>query len=266
MPILIPSGQPLYTVGELIDFMKLLTIVIVHWNTPELLKKQLFSLKADKDIEVIVVDNHSEKSVDWIKKDFPNIVLLKNPVNQGYAGGCNSGTEEAKGKWLLFLNPDVLITNKQILEMVDQAEKNNLDAASPNPTSSNYKKPLPSPLSLLIEFTPLNRIISLNIFKKKTLFGGCLLIKNKVLKQLCGWDQRFFLWFEDSDLTKRLYDNNYMVGWLNIKVNHIGGTSFKKLDDKNKRKIFFNSMNTYANKYFSIFGKLLVGLLKHRYV
>ncbi len=264
IPIL--SGQLLYIVGESISFMNFITIIIVHWNTPELLKKQLTLLKPEQNLEIIVVDNKSEESVDWVKKDFPKITLIKNSANLGYAGGCNSGAKGAKGNRLLFLNPDVLITNKQILEMINLAEKNNFDAASCEPGSINYQKPLPSPLSLLIEFTPLNRIISLNIFKKKTLFGGCLLIKNKVLKQLGGWDERFFLWFEDSDLTRRLYDNSYRVGWINIKVNHIGGASFKRLGDKNKRKIFFTSMNIYAKKHFSIVGRFVVFLLKIKYL
>lgn len=242
------------------------TLIIVHWNTPDLLRNQLTLIKPDKNIEVIIVDNKSEKSINWVKKDFLNIILVENSINLGYAIGCNTGAKIAKGSWLLFLNPDVLITNKQILEMVDQAEKNNFDAASPKPKSDNYQKPLPSPLSLMIEFTPLNRIISLNIFRKRTLFGGCLLIKKGVLKQLGGWDERFFLWFEDSDLTKRLYDNNYRVGWLDIKVNHTGGVAFKRMGDRNKRKIFFTSMDLYAKRHFSFLGKLIVGLLKYRYV
>lgn len=266
MTIHIQFGQPRYIVGDYNNFMKFITVIIVHWNTPKLLKKQLTLLKPEQNLKIIVVDNKSEKSVDWIKKDFPNITLIKNSVNRGYAGGCNSGAKRAKDNWLLFLNPDVLIANKQIFAMADQAEKNNLDAASPEPGSSSYQKPLPSPLSLLVEFTPFNRLIDLDIFKQKTLFGGCLLIKNKVLKQIGGWDERFFLWFEDSDLTKRLYDNNHRVGWLNIKVSHIGGTSFKRLEDKNKRKIFFTSMNLYAKKHFSIVGKLVVLLIKIKYL
>ena len=243
------------------------TTIIIHWNTPDLLKKQLALLKTEREIEVIVVDNKSEKSVDWVKKDFPNIVLIKNSVNLGYAGGCNSGSKIAKGGWLLFLNPDVLITNKQIFAMVDQAVKNNFDAASPNPGSTNYKKPLPSWISFLIEFTPLNRLYNFkNFIALRTLFGGCLLIKKLVLKKLGGWDEQFFLWFEDSDLTKRLYDNKYKVGWLRTKVNHTGGASFKKLDDKSKRKIFFTSMDLYAKKHFSIVGRLVVFLLKIKYL
>ncbi len=242
------------------------TAIIIHWNTPELLTKQLFLIKPSEDVEVIVVDNKSDESVDWVKKDFQNIILIKNSVNLGYAGGCNSGAKIAKGDWLLFLNPDVLITNKQIFAMVDQAEKNNFDAASPEPGTTNYKKPLPSWLSLLIEFTPLNRLYN---FKKfitlRTLFGGCLLIKRLILKQLGGWDERFFLWFEDSDLTKRLYDNNSKVGWLDIRVRHTGGASFQRLSDKSKRKIFFTSMDLYSKKHFSLFGRIIVNFLMLKY-
>ena len=242
------------------------TAIITHWNTPELLRKQLTLLKPNKDIEVIIVDNKSDKSVDWVKKDFQNIILIKNSINVGYAGGCNSGTKIAKGDWLLFLNPDVQITNQQIFKMVDQAEKNNFDAASPNPGSTNYQKPLPSLLSLLVEFTPLNRLYNFkNFITLRTLFGGCLLIKRLVLKKLGGWDEKFFLWFEDSDLTKRLYDKNYKVGWLNTRVSHIGGASFKKFGDKEARKIFFNSMSLYAKKHFSYAGRFIVNLLKLKY-
>mgnify|MGYP001593205328 FL=1 len=179
------------------------TAIITHWNTPELLRKQLTLLKPNKDIEVIVVDNKSDESVDWVKKDFQNIILIKNSVNLGYAGGCNSGAKIAKGDWLLFLNPDLTITSDQIIKMVYEAKNDRLDAASPNPGSTNYQKPLPSLLSLLVEFTPLNRLYNFkNFITLRTLFGGCLLIKRLVLKKLGGWDEKFFLWFEDSDLTK----------------------------------------------------------------
>ena len=91
--------------------------------------------------------------------------------------------------------------------MVYEAKNDRLDAASPNPGSTNYQKPLPSLLSLLVEFTPLNRLYNFkNFITLRTLFGGCLLIKRLVLKKLGGWDEKFFLWFEDSDLTK-----DYMI-------------------------------------------------------
>lgn len=239
------------------------TLIIIHWNTPEILRSQLQKLK-DIDYEVVIVDNNSSQKLDWIKKEFPEIRLIKNKFNRGYAAACNQGAGISKGEWLLFLNPDVEIDKTQIGRLIEEANKKGLDACSPK-TSNDYEKPLPTWLSLFIEFTPLRKIIPLSIFNQKTLFGGCLLIKNDVLKNLGGWDERFFLWFEDSDLTKRLLDANYKVARVNVPINHLGGASFKKVKEQVKTDVFFHSMYLYAKKHFSLLGKLILYLLKKRY-
>jgi len=245
---------------------QLISIVIVHWNTPELLEKLLDLLKKSRDLQIIVVDNNSDRSLIWLKTNFPDVLLIKNKKNFGYAYACNQGAKKSKGDWLLFLNPDVEIAPQQIQTMKDFVEKNKLDAASPQPGSDAYRKPLPTVWSLLVEFTPLNRIISLNTFRAKTLFGGCLLIRSDIFKKINGWDEDFFLWFEDCDLTYRLIQKNYSIGWIPVKIKHIGGASFAQLNDKYKRQLFFNSMSTFAKKHFSPLGKLVVLGLKTRYI
>lgn len=244
---------------------KNVSIIIIHWNTPELLRKQLISLTSNiKTSELIVIDNASKESLDWINKDFSQVQLIQNKLNRGYAFACNQGTIQSRGEWLLFLNPDVEISNDQIKQLVEYAKKNNLDACSPKTTHS-YQKPLPTWFSLLSEFTPLVKLVPLNLFAQKTLFGGCLLIKAEVLKTLGGWDERFFLWFEDSDLTVRLTKNGYRIGWFSAPIKHLGGTSFKTLDNQLQRDIFFQSMDIFARKHFSLFGKFIVSLIKKRY-
>src|SRR3990167_2851794 len=176
--------------------MQKITIVIVHWNTPESLKKQIDKLSSSQDIQIVVVDNHSQKSLSWLKARSPSVTLIENEINRGYAFACNE---------------DLL-------------------AASPVPGSDDYHKPIPTLLSLLAEFSPLGKILpKKNVSDPKTLTGGCLLIKSKLLKKLGGWDERFFLWFEDSDLTLRLLKNGYKIGWLPIDVKHAGGTTFSML-------------------------------------
>ncbi len=244
----------------------LVSIIIVHWNTPDLLKKQLMKLVKNKSLQIIVVDNHSSKSMAWLKYTFPSIEFIGNKKNKGYASACNQGAKRGKGEWLLFINPDVEINPEQIITMINFLKKDRLDAASPLPDSVAYRKPLPTPFSLLVEFTPLNKFISLNNFKNKTLFGGCLLIRTNIFQQLNGWDDDFFLWFEDSDLTYRLLQKKYSIGWIPIKIKHIGGASFAKLDDKLKRKLFFTSMSIFANKHFSFVGRFIVWLIKTRYL
>lgn len=242
-----------------------ISIIIVHWNTPELLKKQLKLLTKDKNLRVIVVDNAPDASIDWVESKFPSVTLIKNKLNRGFAFACNQGVTQTDAEWLLFLNPDVLVEPIQIDEMITYARGHFLDAASPIPQSEGYGKPVPSLLSLLVEFTPLKKIIPLTIFKNKTLTGGALLIKRQVFYDVCGFDERFFIWFEDSDLTKRLIDKKYRIGWIPISVTHQGGASFKKISDDRRNDLFFFAMNTYAQKNFSRLGQFFVAVMTKRF-
>lgn len=246
--------------------MNKLSIIIVHWNNPDLLRNQLSELTRNKDLQITVVDNASSKSVGWIKKDFPDITLIENKVNRGYASACNQGILKSNNEWLLFLNPDVELKSGELKSLLNEAEEYSFDASSPHSTSTGYDKALPNSLSLLFEFTPLGKLIPKNIFtENKTLFGGCLLIKKNVLQELGGWDERFFLWFEDSDLTKRLVDNGYKIGWLDRRIKHQGGASFNNMNDQSKKDIFFNSMQIYALKHFTAIGQMIVHLIKNKY-
>ena len=252
--------------------------IIVHWNTPEQVEVQSSKFKVQNDIEIILIDNNSTKeNINKLKsyrlrfgsapfgktqgkqgKQDSGYKIIYNNKNLGYAGACNQGAKLAKGEWLLFLNPDTHISSANVLEFVRKTEERKLDAASLQPSSNSYTKPLPSPFSLMIEFSPLGRLIPLSVFKQKTLFGGGLLIRKSVLKNIGGWDEEFFLWFEDSDLTRRLLDNGYKIGWVDVPHTHMGGTSFKRLSDKKRKEIFFTSMNLYAHNHFSPFGQLVI--------
>ena len=250
------SGQQHYILGASTNNMRI-SVVIVHWNTPDILKRQLAKLRPSSQIEVIVVDNNSDR-LPAVKSPYR---LVRCSENNGFASGCNRGAAIAKGDWLLFLNPDTHLTTSEIESFVRTVEKQNFDAASPLQTTENYFKPLPTPLTLLIEFSPLRRWIRLSKQKQHTLFGGCLLMKRSAFNSLNGWDEDFFLWFEDSDLTKRLYLNNYRIGWVPLTYTHSGGSSFKHVDNRMKKRWFFSSMNLYAKKHFSIAGQLIVRLL-----
>jgi GT2 family glycosyltransferase len=246
---------------------KKVSVIIVHWNTEEKLRSQLAALGNNEKLHIIVIDNASTIDATWIQTEYPYVTAVLNPQNRGYAFACNQGTIQAIGQWLLFLNPDVLITADHVLNMIQQMSERKLDAASPLPDNTkDYLKPVPSVISLLIEFTPLHKIIPSSVFAKKTLWGGCLLIKKETVLSIGGWDERFFLWFEDSDLTRRLLNNRYQCGFIKVDgLKHSGGESFKLVDDAKKRQIFFHSMDVYSKKYFSYFGQFIIKLLKTKY-
>jgi GT2 family glycosyltransferase len=222
---------------------KTVSLIIVHWNTPDLLETLLASIGTSEGIELIVVDNHSENFLSETQlKKYSNVTFLINQENKGFSSACNQGALKAIGKWLLFLNPDVTITASEVLKMVEYAESHRLDALSPNPKSEGYAKPIPSPMSLLQEFTPLGKLLPASKATRKTLTGGCLLIKKTILDQIGGWDEQFFLWFEDSDLTKRLYDANDAVGWYPKPIAHQGAGSINQLSKDKQKQLFFTSM------------------------
>src|SRR3990167_9374589 len=106
----------------------MITLVIVHWNTPEDLRRLLTRVDSENGFEILVVDNNSDISISWVQQDFPSVKLIQNLVNRGFAFACNQGVSMSKGEWVVFLNPDVDISAHAIKQLIEFAEKNNLDA------------------------------------------------------------------------------------------------------------------------------------------
>ncbi len=118
----------------------LVSIIIPHYNGIEVLSECLDSLKAStfERKEVIVVDNASEDgSADWIKEHHPEIRLIRNGTNEGYAGGCNRGAESARGEFLLFLNNDT-VHDSGWLEPLVEALTNSPEIAAVQPKILNH--------------------------------------------------------------------------------------------------------------------------------
>ncbi len=103
------------------------SIIIPHWNGIDILSECLDSL-SNLDytpLEIIVVDNAStDGSQDWIKQNHPDIILIENEENHGYAGGCNIGAGKATGNYFVFLNNDTIQEKNWITELVNYIQKN----------------------------------------------------------------------------------------------------------------------------------------------
>ena len=96
-----------------------LTVIIVSYNTKEILKKAIESLQIKSDIEIIVVDNaSSDGSVEMIKKSFPHIKLIENKINVGFARANNQAIKSSKGRYVLLLNSDTLVLPDSIDKVV----------------------------------------------------------------------------------------------------------------------------------------------------
>src|SRR3979490_2219491 len=105
-----------------------LSIVIVNWNTRDLLRACLASIQrhpAASKFEVIVVDNNSsDGSAAMVKLEFPGVTLVDLPTNSGYARGNNHGFEQARGEYILTLNPDTELVDDSLDKAIRVLENN----------------------------------------------------------------------------------------------------------------------------------------------
>ena len=91
------------------------SIIIPHLKGKKNLSECIQSIDKKISYEIIVVDNNSlDDSVNYIRKEFPEVNIIKSKYNRGYAGGCNLGAKYAKGEYLLFLNDDTILTKNSI--------------------------------------------------------------------------------------------------------------------------------------------------------
>ena len=103
------------------------SITIVNWNTKQITcncLKSIFEQASRLNYEVIVIDNAStDGSVDMIKAEFSQVILVENNRNRGYAAGCNAGIRVAKGRYILLLNSDVVVLDNAVEKTVQYADK-----------------------------------------------------------------------------------------------------------------------------------------------
>lgn len=260
-----------------------LSIIIVNWNTKELLRQCLNSIpKVDNrglKLEIIVVDNVSEDgSCEMVKKEFPEVRLIQNKENLGFAKGNNVGLNEAKGEYIMILNSDTIIKEGAIEKLVKFLDTNeNAAGVMPlllNKDNSIQKDPIylrfPSPLFVFINYNSFFKKIAVNFFSDllysvndfsrvsevEQLSGAAMIIKGDILKSIGGFDETYPYYFEDVDLSFQLRKLGYKLFMdPEAKIIHLGGQSTKKLienDGMDKMHYLnFNSLFIFSDKSYS---------------
>ncbi len=213
-----------------------LSIVTVLHNSSSVIEPCLESIAAaapDLKYELIVVDNNSADNGPAIVADlFSDTVFITNRRNRGFAAACNQGANAAHGEFILFLNPDVVADPNSISTLVaEQAKQENPGAMTARmrhpggafqstcrrfPTINNLLFSRQSILGRLLRKSP--EIYTLADYSKTTtveaVAGTMLLIGRDLFNRMGQFDERFFLYMEDTDLSQRLSQNgfqNYFV-------------------------------------------------------
>jgi len=228
-----------------------LSIVIICWNDLKVIVnclKSIFDETSYFDFEVIVSDNGStDGSIDFIRKSFPEVRVVENRANLGFAKGNNAGIRIARGEYVLILNPDTVILNRALEKLVAFADQHpesgafgcrvlNPDnsfqiSACPIPTVSGY---LVSALYLrwLGHLSPVfesDRYLGWQGRQERTIgyqMGCCVMFRGELLKRLGGFDERFFYHFEETDLCYRVWQSGSSIRFCpTAEIIHLGGQS-----------------------------------------
>ncbi len=257
-----------------------LSIIIVNYNVKEFLQNLIYSIqKAACNIktEIIIVDNHSEDgSIEFIKEKLlplDGIKLIINEENLGFSKANNIGLAEAKGRYILLLNPDVVVSEDTLHKMIDFF-KVNPDAGLAgckilNPDGTLQlacRRSFPGPwtafskvtgLSSLFPRSPLFAKYNLTYLNENETYevdavsGSFMMLTREAFEKVGGLDEEFFMYGEDLDLCYRIQKAGFKVFYVHsTQIIHYKGESTKR-SNLDETKYFYNAMHLFVKKHLS---------------
>ena len=254
-----------------------ISVIIVNYNVKEYLAQALSSIeRALENIshEIIVIDNHSiDGSIPFLKKQFPGLKLIENQENVGFGKGNNQGLKEARGEFVVLINPDTVVQEDTFTRLLNFFESTPDAAAATckiiNPDGSfsiDCRHSIPTPTIALWKVLGLSKLFPRSkIFGQynmtfldedqtypiPAISGSFMMIKHKILEEIGYFDERFFMYCEDIDLCHRINEKGHKIYYVpQTQIIHYKGESTKK--DRLDYVITFNkSLYLFFQKYYA---------------
>ncbi|RYY62646.1 MAG: glycosyltransferase [Chitinophagaceae bacterium] len=256
----------------------ILSVIIVNYNVRFFLEQNLRSViaaSAGLETEIFVIDNHSaDNSLAYLQPLFPSVKFIGNTVNHGFGKACNQGLALATGKYILFLNPDTILPEDGLSKPLSFLEQQSdagalgirmLDGRGRFLRES--KRAFPSPRTSLFKLAGLSRLFPRSpLFARyhlghlrndqnqqvDVLSGAYMMIRKEVLDRTGGFDESFFMYGEDIDLSYRIqlagYKNYYFAG---TSIIHFKGESTRRAS-ANYVKMFYQAMSIFVRKHYGV--------------
>jgi O-antigen biosynthesis protein len=233
------------------------------------------------DTDIFVVDNNStDGSPDMVAERFADVTLIRNTANLGFSKANNQALPYAKGKYILFLNPDTLVgetTFRECIDFMDRHPDAGAMGVRMNDGKGKYlpesKRSLPTPMVAFYKIGGLagmfprsetfGRYYLGHLDKNKTheieVLTGAFFFARKAALDKTGWfDEDFFMYGEDIDLSLRLLKNNYSLWYYpGTSITHYKGESTRK-SSINYVLVFYRAMIIYSKKHFDTGGTFLL--------
>jgi GT2 family glycosyltransferase len=266
-----------------------ISVIIVNYCTRELLADCVHSIQSNSDqqVEVIVVDNDSnDGSVEMIRAEFPQVELIANSENVGFAKANNQGIQKAKGRFILLLNSDTIVRPQALRVMGEFLETHpetgavtcrllNRDGSAQASISKR-----PSPMLLLFRISGLSRLFRTDRTRRflrkyfgfllgstvrsyldpytasgplevENISGACLMLRREAIEQVGLLDESFFMYFEDMDYCMRLQDAGWKLYYVPTGeiVHLVGQSSGGRM--RNYSLHSYQSLFLFYRKYYS---------------
>jgi hypothetical protein len=225
------------------------TVVFVSYNSAQRIGDALRAAKASHDagvLDCIVVDNASaDGTVDLVKREHPWVTLIESSVNVGYGRGLNLGLARCQTPYVLFMNPDAVLPTEALQTLVAFLEAHSkAGMVAPAIIEGEMLQEagvLPTPWRILAQSIGLGRNVARQRpiipheppFRTDWLCGAIMLTRTELMRELNGFDPRFFLYFEETDLCRRILGRGLELWAVGDAVaHHVGGASARTLGPK----------------------------------
>ncbi len=265
--------------------MPAVSVIIVSYKVRYYIEQCLNSvLRSVPDAEIFVVDNDSaDGSVEFLRKRFPQVEVIDNGCNAGFGKANNIALAKATGRYVLFLNPDTVVAERTIpgcIEYMDAHPDTGAVGVRMQYGDGHFalesRRSLPTPSVAFWHMTGIGRLFSHSrVFAKYHLSyldrdrecgidvvsGAYMFIRKEVLDKIGGFDEAFFMYGEDIDLSYRILQQGYKNCYLPLPIVHYKGESTNKTSYR-YAKVFYDAMNIFFDKHFKRYSRLFAVLVK----
>ncbi|MCU1241309.1 MAG: glycosyltransferase family 2 protein [Candidatus Acidoferrum typicum] len=225
-----------------------LSVVIICWNDLRVIRDCLRSIYAGThaiDFEVIISDNGSvDDSIEFVRKHYPQVRVVENQQNLGFARGNNAGIRASRGEYVLILNPDTIIHDGAFERLIEFAERHPEAGAfgcrvlNPDGTYQVSARLFPTIWRYWVSALGLSKLSSFFVYEEYPRWRGdtersvdwqsgcCVMFRADLLKNLGGFDEQFFYHFEEVDLCRRVWNAGRPILFTpEAVITHLGGQS-----------------------------------------
>ena len=258
------------------------SIIIINFNGIKYLGPCISSIYESNypksSYEIIVVDNASEdRSIDFLTKNYPDVILVKLKQNLGYTGGNNEGVKHAKYDYYIFLNNDTIVDKNWLSELTTAIQIDNRiglcasHIVSMDKKTSQYDGYLLHTLGGVIPGHRVGKLSNINVNFIGSVQGASFIIRKSVFHELNGFDGTYFMYSDEVDLSYRAWISGYDIIYAPKSiVYHKGGGSSKNTSQSNMFKkrlnsslrVYYGNRNSLINiiKTYEI-KDIIIGLL-----